>query len=58
MVDHLELHKPTEVVTVGCHIPPPPPEPKPLQIMSTTLEAERVCLVPQQLQELKALTME
>ena len=43
---------------VGSHIPPLPPEPKPPQIMSTTLEAEGVCLGPQQLQELKAFTAE
>ena len=33
-------------------------EPKPLQIMSTTLKAEGVCLSPQQLKELKAIATE
>ena len=40
---------------VGSHVPP---EPKLLQIMSTTLEAEGVYLLPQQLKELKAIATE
>ena len=53
----MEPQEPAEVMMVGFHILPPPPEPKSLQIMSTTLEAEGVCLGPQQLQELKDLAM-
>ena len=34
------------------------PEPKTLQITSTTLEAEGVCLPPQQLKDLKAINKE
>ena len=41
---------------VGSGILPLPPEPKLLQIMSTTFSAEGVNLVPQRLQELKAIT--
>ena len=54
----MELQEPVEAMMVGSHVPPPQPKPKPPQITSTTLEAEGVCLGPQQLQELKALTME
>ena len=47
-----QLAKP---MIVGSHVPP---ELKPLQIMSTTLEAEGVRLTPQQLKGLKAITAE
>ena len=57
-VTYMKLQEPAEVMMVGSHVLPPSPEPKLLQIMSTTLEVEGVCLGPQQLQELKALTME
>ena len=43
---------------VSSRILPTPTEPKQLQIMSTTLKAEGVRLVPKQLQELKAITTE
>ena len=45
-VTRMELQEPTEVMMVGSCIPPPLPEPKPPQIMSTTFEAEGVCLGP------------
>ena len=58
MVGHLELQELAKAMMVGSHVPPPPPDPKLLQIMSTNFKAEGVHLGPQQLQELKALTME
>ena len=57
-VTHMQLQEPAEAMMVISHIPSPPPEPKLPQITSTTLEVEGVRLVPQQLQELKALTTE
>ena len=53
----MEPQEPAKATMVGSHIPPTQPEPKPPQIMPTTFKAEGVCLGPQQLQELKALTM-
>ena len=49
----MELQQPAEAMIVGSRIPPKPKVP---QIASTTLEAERVHLPPQQLKELKAIT--
>ena len=54
----MELQEPTKAMMVGSCILAPPPDPKPPQMTSTTFEAEGVHLGPQQLQELKALTME
>ena len=50
----MEPIEPAKVMIVGLHVQ----EPKLPQIMSTTLEAEGVCLPPQQLKELKAIATE
>ena len=54
----MEPQEPAKVMMVGSCVPPPPPEPRLPQLMSTTFETEGVCLGPQKLQELKALTVE
>ena len=51
----MEPEEPTKVMIVGLHVLL---KPKPPQIMSTTLEAEGVCLLPKQLKELKAIAAE
>ena len=55
MVAQMELQRPTDAMIVSSHILPKPKMP---QIMSTTLEAEKVHLPPQQLKELKAIAAE
>ena len=54
----MELQEPAMVMIVGSHILPPSPEPALSQITSTTFETKGVCLSPQQLKDLKALTTE
>ena len=54
----MEQQEPAMVMMVGSCVPRPPTKPMPLQIMSTTFEAEGVCLVPQQLKDLKAFAVE
>ena len=56
MVAHMKLQEPAMVMTVGSHVPLPPPEPTPMQIISTTFEAEGIYLGPLQLKDLKAPT--
>ena len=51
----MELQEPAEAMIIGSHVPL---EPKPPQITSITLKAEGVCLLPQQLKELKAIATE
>ena len=55
-IAHMELQEPAAAMMLGSRIPPPPLELSPLQITSTTFEAEGVSLGPQQLKEFKALS--
>ena len=54
---HMKLQEPDAMMMVSSHILSPLPEPLPLQIMSITFEAEGFCLGPQQLKELKTLSI-
>ena len=46
MVASMELQEPAMAMMVGSHILPPPSEAMPLQITSTTFEAEGIYLGP------------
>ena len=58
VVVQMELQELNIAIMAGSCIMPPPPELAPPQIPSSTFKAEVVCLVLEQLNELKVLVAE